>query len=183
WYKIWGGRDGLLGAMVDGTLSEIAELCAGDDPPPAQITVFVDAEVAAANDAEVGVYLQAGPTVGGDALDAILCESVSSVIVDSEQGEPMRYGNASRSIAPALRRGIIHRDGDGCVIDGSRNRLQVHHIVPGSEHGASEPENLITFCWFHHHVAIHRLGLALSRHPEHGRWRLRRPEPSRAPPG
>jgi hypothetical protein len=206
WYKIWGGIDGMLGMMVDSTLSEIAdhlpvdphlpqsrdgawrraialaEMCAGDEPPAAQITVFVDAAVAAASDAEAGVYLQAGPTVGRDALDAILCDSVSSVIVDSEDGEPMRYGNSGRSIPPALRRAVIHRDGNRCVIDGSRNRLQVHHIVPRSEHGETEPNNLITLCWFHHHVAIHRLGLVLARHPVHGRWRLRRPEPPRGPP-
>lgn len=203
WYKIWGGVDGMLGVIVDGTLTEIAdklpvdpdlpqsrngawrlamalaELCAGDDPPPAHITVFVDAAHAAANDARAGVYLQAGPTVGRDALDAILCDSVDCVIVDDEQGKPMHYGNSSRSIPPALRRAIIHRDRNGCVIDGSRARLQVHHIVPRSEGGPTEPENLITLCWFHHHVAIHRLGLVLYRHPEHGRWRLR---PATRPP-
>ncbi len=204
WYKIWGGIDGLLGLMIDGTLSEIAdrlpvgpdmpqsrngawrramalaELCAGDDPPQTQITVFVDAAVATANDARSGVYLQAGPTVGRDALDAVLCDSVGTVMIDREQGEPMRYGRSSRSIPPALRSAIIHRDRNGCVVDGSRNRLQVHHIVPRSEGGATEPENLITLCWFHHHVAIHRLGLVLYRHPKHGRWRLRRA--TRPPP-
>ena len=197
---------GMLGAMVDGTLSELADrlpvdsdlpqsrdgawrramalanLCAGDDPPPAQITVFVDAAVATSADGAAGVYLEAGPAVGREALEAVLCESLSSVIVDSEQGEPMRYGDSKRSIPPALRRAVIHRDGNACVIDGSRNRLQVHHIVPRSEHGPTEAENLITLCWFHHHVAIHRLGLVLYRHPDHGRWRLRRPVPSRAPP-
>jgi hypothetical protein len=206
WFKVWGGMDGMLGTMVDGALSEpadrlpvdphlpqskdgawrramaLAELCAGDDPPPAQITVFVDAAIAVATDGEAGVYLQAGPTVGREALDAILCDSVRSVIVDSEQGQPLRYGTSSRSIPPTLRRAVIHRDGNRCVIDGSRNRLQVHHILPSSEGGPTEAENLITLCWFHHHVAIHRLGLVLYRHPDHGRWRLGRPGPSRAPP-
>jgi hypothetical protein len=204
WFKVWGGMDGMLGAMVDGTLSELAdrlpvdpnlpqskdgawrramalaELCAGDDPPPAQITVFIDAAIAVATDGEGGVYLQAGPTVGREALDAVLCDSIHSVIVDSEQGQPLRYGKSSRSIPATLRRAVIHRDGNRCVIDGSRNRLQVHHIVPSSQGGPTEAENLITLCWFHHHVAIHRLGLVLYRHPDHGRWGLRRP--SRAPP-
>ena len=206
WYRMWGGMDGMLGAMVDSTLSELAdqlpvdpylpqskdgawrramalaELCAGDDPPPAQITVFLDAAIAVATDGEAGVYLEAGPTVGREALDAVLCDSVRSVIVDSEQGESVRYGKSSRSIPPSLRRAVIHRDGNACVLDGSRNRLQVHHILPSSEGGPTEAENLITLCWFHHHVAIHRFGLVLYRHPVHGRWRLRRPVPSRAPP-
>lgn len=126
WYKIWGGVDGMLGVIVDGTLTEIADKLPVDPDLPQS-----------------------------------------------------HYGNSSRSIPPALRRAIIHRDRNGCVIDGSRARLQVHHIVPRSEGGPTEPENLITLCWFHHHVAIHRLGLVLYRHPEHGRWRLR---PATRPP-
>jgi len=206
WWKLWGGLDGMIGAIVDSALTEaadrlpvdsgssrahdtawrrataLAQICVSDDPPPAQISVFIDADLAAATDGEAGVYLQAGPGIGRLALEGILCESTTEVTV-SDQGEPMRYGRRSRAIPPALRRAIVHRDRNRCVIDGcdSRNRLQVHHIVPWSRGGRTDPENLIAVCWYHHHIAIHQHGLEPYRHPEHGRYRLRRT--SRPPPG
>jgi hypothetical protein len=206
WWKLWGGLDGVIGTIVDSALTEaadrlpvdpgssqahdtawrrataLAQICVSDDPPPAQISVFIDADLAAATDGEAGVYLQAGPGIGRLALEGILCESTTEVTV-SDQGEPMRYGRRSRAVPPALRRAIVHRDQNRCVIDGcdSRNRLQVHHIVPWSRGGRTDPENLIAVCWYHHHIAIHQHGLEPYRHPEHGRYRLRRT--SRPPPG
>lgn len=207
WWKAWGGFDGMLGAVIDQGLSELADqlpvdpdslqanngawrravalaqLCVGDEPSPAQISIFIDAATATPADGEAGIYLEAGTKVGRQALEAILCESANQLIVDTEQGEPMRYGPQVRTIPPALRRAVIHRDHNRCVLDGSRNRLQVHHIIPRSQGGDTVAENLITLCWYCHHVAIHRMGLELYRHPDHGRWRLRRPQPVRGPPG
>lgn len=58
----------------------------------------------------------------------------------------MTYGRQMRTIPPALRRVILHRDGNRCAADGcdSRNRLQIHHIIPWSEDGPTDPDNLIT---------------------------------------
>lgn len=206
WWKLWGGLDGVTGAIVDTALSEaadqlpvdpdggqardvawrkataLAQLCVSDDPPPAQISVFIEAALAAPTDGEAGVYLEAGPGIGRLALEGLLCESFTEITVSSDGGEPMRYGRRSRAIPPALRRAIRRRDGNRCVIDGcdSRNRLQVHHVVPWSRGGATDPSNLITVCWYHHHIAIHQRGLEPYSHPEHGRIRLRRA--GRAPP-
>ncbi|HVR76833.1 MAG TPA: HNH endonuclease [Acidimicrobiia bacterium] len=206
WWKLWGGLDGVTGAIVDTALNEaadqlpvdpdsgqahdgawrkataLAQLCVSDDPPPAQISVFIEAACAAPTDGEAGVYLEAGPGIGRLALEGLLCESITEVTVSSEGGEPMRYGRRSRAIPPALRRAILRRDGNRCVVDGcdSRSRLQVHHVVPWSRGGATDPSNLIAVCWYHHHIAIHQLELEPYRHPEHGRIRLRRI--GRAPP-
>jgi hypothetical protein len=207
WWRLWGGLDGVLGAIVDRALTEaadqlpvepespqsrdtawrkataLAQLCVGDDPPPAHISVFIDADTAATSAGEGGVYLEAGPGIGRLALQGILCESVTELTVNTEQGEPMRYGRRSRAVPPSLRRAVVHRDGNRCVIDGcdSRSRLQVHHVVPWSHGGRTDPSNLITLCWYHHHIAIHQHGLEPYRHPEHGRYRLHRT--GRAPPG
>jgi 5-methylcytosine-specific restriction endonuclease McrA len=204
WWNVWGGMDGATGAIVDEALSRAADSLPTDDPNmpadgawrratalalictsdlalPTQVTVFVDAETAANSAAEAGVYLEAGPRVGRRALESLLCDSTTELVAISEQGEPMRYGRRSRTIPPSLRRAIIHRDGNRCSIDGcdSRNRIQVHHIVPWSEGGATDPENLLTVCWYHHHIAIHQHDLIPQRHPSHGRWRLR---PAERPP-
>ncbi|HUF14528.1 MAG TPA: hypothetical protein VMQ46_01410 [Acidimicrobiia bacterium] len=72
WWKLWGGLDGHSGALVDKVLTEAAdhlpavdglsadsswrratalvESLVSDDPPPAQVTVIVDAKEAAASD-------------------------------------------------------------------------------------------------------------------------------------
>jgi hypothetical protein len=197
WWRIWGGLDGATGAAVDSALARMADqlpdddpnmpsdsawrraialgiICTSDDPLPTQVTVFVDADEAAGSTGEAGVYLEAGPRVGKQALEGLLCDATLEVVAVSGQGQPMRYGRQTRSIPPSLRRAIIHLDGNRCAIDGcrSRNRLQVHHIIPWSRGGPTDPENLLTVCWYHHQVAIHRHGLSPYRHPTHGRWRL-----------
>lgn len=206
WWRIWGGLDGATGAAVDSALARIADqlpdddphmptdpawrraialgiICVSDEPFPTHVTVFVDADEAAGSAGEAGVYLEAGPRVGKRALEGLLCDATLEVVAVFGQGQPMRYGRQTRSIPPSLRRAIIHRDGNRCAIDGcrSRNRLQVHHIIPWSQGGPTDPENLLTVCWYHHQVAIHRHNLSPYRHPAHGRWRLG--SGSRDPPG
>jgi 5-methylcytosine-specific restriction endonuclease McrA len=206
WWRLWGGLDGYSGALVDKALTEAAdqlpplpdgtrrdtawrralaltELCVTGDAPPAQISVFVDAGQALATDGEAGVELEAGPRIGRDALEAILCEAVTELTVTEREGRLMAYGRRTRSIPPALRRAILHRDGNSCAADGcpSCNRLQVHHLQPWSRGGPTDPANLITLCWFHHQVVVHRHGFQAYRHPDHGRIRFRDLEPRGSP--
>jgi len=207
WWKLWGGFDGATGALVDKVISEraddlpllpdgtrgdsswrkamaLAELCVSDDPPPAQLTVFVDTNQASPSHGQAGVVLEAGPRIGRDALEAILCEAVTEITGHSEDGTPMVYGRRQRTIPPALRRAIIHRDGNTCAGDGcpSTHRLQVHHINPWPQGGTTDPENLITLCWYHHQMVVHQQGFQPYQHPDHGRIRFRKPA-LRGPPG
>ncbi len=203
WWRVHGGLDGQLGAIVDQALNTAADrlpedptapndsswrratalgvLLVGDTDIPSQLSVFIDTDQATPTNGEAGVYLQAGPKVGRTLLEAILCDSVTQVFTVSE-GQPMRFGRKSRTIPPALRRAIIHRDHNRCAIAGcaSRNRLQVHHIVPWSKGGSTDPENLITLCWYHHHIAVHQHGLTPSRNPHTRRWELQ--PTTRGPP-
>jgi 5-methylcytosine-specific restriction endonuclease McrA len=205
WWRLWGGLDGASGAIVDKVLSEAAdalptfpdgtrgdaswrratalvELCVSDAPPPAQVTVFVDTDQATATNGEAGVVLEAGPRVGRRALQAVLCDAVVEVTARASDGTPMVYGRQSRTVPPGLRRAIIARDGGVCAADGcqSRYRLQIHHVTPWTGGGPTNPDNLVTLCWYHHQVVIHQKGYTLYRHPEHGRIRFKRPD--RAPP-
>jgi len=206
WWKLWGGLDGATGALVDKTISEkaddlpllpdgtrgdtswrkaiaLAELCITNDPPPAQLTVFVDTTHAVPSNGKAGVVLEAGPRIGRDALEAILCNAITAVTARAEDGTPMVFGRGRRTIPPALRRAIIHRDGDTCAGDGcpSTHRLQVHHIIPWSQGGTTDPDNLITLCWYHHQIVVHQRGFQPYRHPQYGRIRFRKPA-LRGPP-
>ena len=205
WWRLWGGLDGYTGAIIDKALTEAADqlpplpdgthassswrkatallgLCISDDPPPANLTVFIDTQHAAATNGETGIVLETGPRIGRQALQAILCDAVTEITIHGENGIPMSYGRHTRTIPPALRRAILHRDNNQCQADGcnSRNRLQTHHITPWSEGGPTNPDNLITLCWYHHHIVIHQQGFQIYHHPDHGRMRFKKPQ--RAPP-
>ena len=201
WWKLWGGLDGVSGALVDKVLSEASDqlpefpdgskgdsswrrataligLCLSDDAPPAQVTVFVDAEEAAPANGRSGVVLEAGPRVGAEALEGILCDAATQVIARTEDGRFMEYGRKMRTAPASLRQAILIRDGNACAGDGctSRYRLEAHHIVPWSQGGRTDPDNLITLCWFHHHVVVHERGFQPFRHADHGRIRFRNPD-------
>lgn len=200
WWRIWGGLDGYAGAIVDKALTEAADalpplpdgirgdsswrkatalyqMAAGEDPPPAQVSLFVDTGLAVSSNGEAGVVLEAGPRVGPRALETVLCDAETEVTVIDGEGTPMRYGRRSRTIPPALRRYVIQRDGGMCGADScvSRHRLQVHHKRPWSEGGATDPENLITLCWFHHQIVVHEWGYQIYQDPATGRIRFHRP--------
>jgi hypothetical protein len=147
------------------------------------LTVFMDANDAAATNAETGVTIDTGPRVGPDAVEAILCDGIIEVTARTEDGTPVNMGRRSRTIPPRLRRFILHRDGGVCTIAGcvSRYRLQPHHITPWSEGGPTDAENLTTLCWFHHHVVIHGRGFTINPTSPPQRRRLNRP-PTHAPP-
>lgn len=203
WWKVFGGLDGVTGKLVDQALTDRAdslpelpdgerlpvgwrkaialyELVSGGKSPETHITLFVDANRAVATNGRAGVRLEAGPRVGVEALEAVLCDSTIEVTVDTADGVPMKYGRTTRTIPPALRRAILATTAGHCAVDGcdSRYRVEVHHKTPYSEGGSTDPENLVPLCWFHHHIVIHQQGFHLHAHPEHGRWRLRKPRPA-----
>jgi len=148
------------------------------------LTVFVDAHDATPTNGEAGVVVEAGPRVGPSTVEAILCDGAVEVTARTRDGKPLAMGRRSRVISPRLKRFILHRDGGVCTIAGctSRYRLQPHHIVPWSQGGTTDPENLATVCWYHHHVAIHGRGFTIDPDTPPQRRRLRKP-PIHAPPG
>jgi hypothetical protein len=149
WARIQGGMDGYSASLVDKTLTGLAdaqpdlpdgtrgdrswrkatalvELCTsggGEDAPPAQVTVFVDATEATVSNGEAGVMLKAGPKVGVQALQSILCDATTEVTVIGDDGIPMVYGRRTRTAPPALKRAVIRRAGGVCEADGCNSRF------------------------------------------------------------
>ncbi|MEA2009201.1 MAG: DUF222 domain-containing protein [Actinomycetota bacterium] len=126
------------------------------------LSVFMDAGDAAPTSGEAGVWIDGGPRVGPDTLEAILCDGTIEVTARTPNGTPLDMGRRSRVISPRLRRFVLARD-DGCTVAGctSRYRLQAHHIIPWSEGGVTDAANLATLCWFHHHVVVHGRGFRI----------------------
>ena len=150
----------------------------GQETAPPVVTVLVDAVEAAPNNAETGVTVLAGPRIGPQALEAVLCDSVIEVTARTADGEPLAIGRRSRTIPPRLRCSILARD-RGCIADGcvSTYRLEVHHRVPYTDGGRTDPENLTTLCWYHHHIVIHGLGFTINPNSPPQRIRLPPPPP------
>jgi hypothetical protein len=147
------------------------------------LTVFIDANDAAGTNGETGVMIEAGPSVGPSAVEAILCDGIIEVTGRTQDGTPLGMGRRSRTIPPRLKRFILARDGGVCTIAGciSRYRLQPHHIVSWAHGGVTDADNLTTLCWFHHHVVIHARGFTINPETPPQRRRLNRP-PIHAPP-
>ncbi|MFQ5555455.1 MAG: DUF222 domain-containing protein [Acidimicrobiia bacterium] len=202
-WRLSGQLPGVAGKIVEQTLTDRADefpafpdgtkaplrhrradalvaLCQGEDGPSPTVVVAVDA-----TDDEASASVIAGPHVGPDTLRALLCGATAELVAYTGDGIPLGIGRRSRTVPPRLRRFIQHRDG-GCVADGCTSiyRLEAHHRVPFSEGGRTDADNLVTLCWYHHHIVIHGHGFTIDPDSKPGRVRFRPPAliPSRDPP-
>jgi hypothetical protein len=170
--------DALVSIASDSLTTTSGEQDDGSSGPV--LSVFTNAELAADSGGESGSLTSSGIQVGRSTIEEILCGgSVEPITI--HHGQPLAVGRTSRIIPPKLRRAILHRDG-GCTADGctSRYRLQPHHKIPWSQGGRTDPDNLVTLCWFHHHVVIHQMGYHIK--PDSPPGRLRFTSPGHDPP-
>ena len=184
WWNLSGGLAGIAGQIVSDTLREKADefpreegslayrqalaleaLCAGDEPPAPRLTAFFDLD-AAADTPGAGAELAWGPVIGPDAVEEVLCNGKVR-LVGTENARPVVVSNQAGPVPPAIRDFVKFRDG-GCRAPGcdSRHRLQIHHIVPRSAGGTHDPDDLITLCWYHHNIVVHRRGMHIQPHPD-----------------
>ena len=151
-------------ALVSICQDSLYEETGRGETPPGEVTVVVDARSAAESNGEAGVSVLGGPRVGRKVLEGVLCNAVAEVIGVTEDGRPLDLGRKTRTVSPALRRFVLARD-HGCTAEAcsSDYRIEVHHTVPWSEGGATDAADLVSLCWFHHHVVVHRLGFGILR--------------------
>ena len=143
----------------------------------AQLTVFIDVA-----DRHENGYVPGGPVIGPNSIDELICGGASiDIFSTDEHGRPLDPGRKTAKISPRLRRFVLGRD-DGCCAAGctSRYRLQAHHRIHWADGGPTNAENLVSLCWFHHHVVIHQRGYDIDPDSPSRRLRFRQP-PSRAP--
>jgi hypothetical protein len=137
--------------------------------------VFIDAGLAAESHGEAGATVSSGPRVGPNTLTEILCTGKIRAIV-TDGIHPVAYTDLGEAIPPAIRQYVQWRDQNRCSIEGchSTYRLQPHHIRERRHGGNHHPDNLLTLCWYHHHVAIHGCGYRIDpQSPTHRRQLLK----------
>ncbi len=81
---------------------------------------------------------------------------------------PLDVGAATQTIPGHLRRAVTLRDRHcrfpGC--DQPPAACQPHHIVPRAQGGTTSLTNMMLLCSFHHLIAVHRWGWAITLHPD-----------------
>ena len=120
--------------------------------------VIFDAEGDAAPIAErYRVIVTRCPDCGdAHAADAEVSETVAAQAACDAEVVNLRpgpgHGHLTRTIPPAIRRAVLHRDGTRCAVAGCRCRLwlDVHHLRSRAAGGTHEEANLVTLCALHH---------------------------------
>ena len=110
--------------------------------------------------AEIG----AGHPISQPIIEQLICDaSFRRVLVDGPS-QILDVGTATPLIPTALRRAIQIRDRHcqfaGCDI--TWNHCDIHHIVPRSQHGPTNPDNLVLLCR-RHHTQTHQTAWTLTR--------------------
>jgi hypothetical protein len=150
----------------------------GSDPgAPAeryQVVVHVDAPVLADADAPGQSVLDDGAHVSAETSQRLACDASRVVMRHDPDGRILEVGARTRTIPPALRRALHHRD-RGCRFPGCGLRFgQGHHIRHWAHGGPTTLSNLALLCR-RHHRAVHEEGYQVERQPD-GELRFCRPD-------
>jgi hypothetical protein len=145
-----------------------------------QVVVHVDAAALGAERsdeaaADRACQLDDGAHIHPETARRLACDA-SVVRILERDGRPLSVGRRTRSVPPPLRRALQSRDRccrfPGCT---QRRFLHAHHIDHWAHGGATELDNLVQLCRFHHRL-VHEGGYTLERTGRGGELRFRRPD-------
>jgi hypothetical protein len=129
-----------------------------------QVVVHVDAAVLANADAPGQSVLDGGARVSAETSQRLACDASRVVMRHAPDGSVLEVGARTRTIPPALRRALQHRD-RGCRFPGCGVRFgQGHHIRHWAHGGPTTLSNLALLCR-RHHRAVHEEGFQVARAP------------------
>jgi uncharacterized protein DUF222/HNH endonuclease len=134
----------------------------------------VDAWVLA-NAAQPGQsVLEDGPHVPAGTSQRLACDASRVVMRHDADGRVVEVGARTRTIPPASRRALQHRD-KTCRFPGCTVRIaEGHHVRHWAHGGPTKLSNLALLCR-RHHPAVHEEGYQVERRPD-GALQFRRPD-------
>jgi hypothetical protein len=146
-----------------GLVAESA-LAAGLDPGTRgdryQVVLHVDAEALARDAYEGTLNLEPGGHVSAETSRRLACDGALVVMRHDAYGRTLDVGRRKRTVSPALRRALAHRD-RGCRFPGCGLRLcDAHHVEHWADGGATNLDNLVLLCK-RHHRAVHEEGFRI----------------------
>ena len=139
-----------------------------------QVVVHVDATVLEDPDQPGQSVVEDGARVSAETSQRLACDASRVVMRHDADGRIFEVGAKTRTIPPALRRALLHRD-RSCRFPGCHGRFcQAHHIRHWAQGGPTTLSNLVLLCR-RHHRAVHEEGYRVDRQPD-GELRFRRPD-------
>src|SRR6202040_1497016 len=139
-----------------------------------QVVVHVDAPVLADPEQPGQSVLEDGTRVSSETSQRLACDASRVVMRHDYEGRLLEIGARTRTIPPALRRALDHRD-QGCRFPGCGLRFtQGHHLRHWAHGGPTTLSNLALLCR-RHHRAVHEEGYQVARLPD-GALQFRRPD-------
>jgi 5-methylcytosine-specific restriction endonuclease McrA len=139
-----------------------------------QVVVHVDAAVLADPDQAGQSVLEDGVRVPAGTSQRLACDASRVVMRHDEDGRVVEIGARTRTIPPALRRALQHRD-RGCRFPGCGSRVaEGHHVRHWAAGGPTTLSNLALLCRRHHRT-VHEEGYQVGGQPD-GALEFRRPD-------
>ena len=103
-----------------------------------------------------------GTHVSAETSERLSCDASCTVMRHDADGHVIEVSARSRTVPPALRRALLHRD-QVCRFPGCGRRfVQAHHIRHWAHGGPTTLPNLVLLCRFHHR-AVHEDGYRIER--------------------
>ena len=132
-----------------------------------QVVVHVDAAALADADQPGDCVLEEGTRVSAETGRRLACDASRVVMRHDTNGTVVEVAARTRTISPALRRALAHRD-QGCRFPGCGIRfVQGHHIHHWAQGGPTTLSNLASLCR-RHHRAVHEEGFTIVRRADGG---------------
>jgi hypothetical protein len=139
-----------------------------------QVVVHVDASVLEDADQPGQSVVEDVGRVSAETSQRLGCDASRVVMRHDAEGRIFEVGAKTRTIPPALRRAVLHRD-RSCRFPGCHGRFcQAHHIRHWAQGGPTTLSNLVLLCR-RHHRAVHEEGHQVDRHSD-GNLCSRRPD-------
>ncbi|HSL49257.1 MAG TPA: DUF222 domain-containing protein, partial [Candidatus Deferrimicrobiaceae bacterium] len=115
-----------------------------------QVVVHVDAAVLADPEQPGQSVLEEGSHVSAETSRRLACDASRVVMRHDHTGRLAEVGARTRTIPPALRRALLHRD-PSCRFPGCHVRVgQGHHVRHWAQGGPTTLANLVLLCRRHH---------------------------------
>jgi 5-methylcytosine-specific restriction endonuclease McrA len=139
-----------------------------------QVVVHVDAAVLTDPDQAGQSVLEGGMRVPAGTSQRLACDASRVVMRHDAEGRLLEVGARTRTIPPALRRALHHRD-RGCRFPGCGLPFgQGHHLRHWAQGGPTTLSNLALLCR-RHHRAVHEEGYHVERRTD-GELQFRSPD-------
>ena len=130
-----------------------------------QVVVHVDGVVLEDADQPGQSVVEDGTRVSAETSQRLGCDASRVVMQHDADGRIFEVGAKTRTIPPALRRALLHRD-RSCRFPGCHGRFcQAHHIRHWAQGGPTTLSNLVLLCG-RHHRAVHEEGYQVDRQPD-----------------